>query len=114
MYYFYISIEVIPIINTGNGKFDSDPPEGKVFIGNTTCQTRMGDPSAQIIQIRCDAIEAFTFDRTWLFNGVKLTETGTLLNNRGPGKYTCIISNQCGTFNASTSILGRFSFQKNL
>ena len=88
--------------------FILDPPEGRVFIGNATCQTRGGDPSREIVQIHCLPREAFSATTRWFFNGMQLFNTGDTLNieGTGPGIYTCVSSNGCGTFNASTSILG--------
>ena len=102
------SVDIIPVINTGNGMFILDPPEDRVFIGNATCQTRGGDPSREIVQIRCLPREAFSATTIWFFNGMQLSNTGDTLNIQatGPGIYTCVSSNGCGTFNASTSILG--------
>ena len=104
------TVDIIPVINTGNGMFILDPPEGKVFIGNATCQNRGGDPSREIVQIRCLPSKALAFSATtrWFFNGMQLTNTGDTLNIQatGPGIYNCDLSNGCGSFNASTSILG--------
>ena len=88
--------------------FILDPPEGRVFIGNATCQTRGGDPSREMVQIRCSPREAFSAATRWFFNGMQLSNTGDTLNiqGTGPGIYTCVLSNGCGTFNASTSIIG--------
>ena len=86
--------------------FIKDPDEGKVFIGNATCQNRGGNPSAEIVQIRCDTREASLVKRIWLLNGVQLNSTESTIDVQGPGTYTCIVSNICGHFNASTSILG--------
>ena len=102
------SVDIIPVINTGNGMFILDPPEGRVFIGNATCQTRGGDPTREMVQIRCLPREALSATTTWFFNGMQLSNTGDTLNiqGTGPGIYTCVLSNSCGRFNASTSILG--------
>ena len=105
---FIVFCSIVPVINTGNGMFILDPPEDRVFIGNATCQNREGDPSREMVQICCLSREAFSTTTRWFFNGMQLSNTGDTLNIQatGLGIYTCVLSNGCGTFNASTSIIG--------
>ena len=103
---FLVFIDISPNLDLGGGTFDIDPPEGQVAIGNSTCITRRGDPTATTTRISCIAFEG-VFDTTWSRNGVRLPETSSILINQGPGVYTCIKSNPCGTISASTTILGK-------
>ncbi len=107
-----ISIVLAPNIDKGlvSDLFDTDPPEGKVIVGNSTCSTRGGDPNGVTSRIQClpDEGEGLgVFDTAWFRNGILLPQTSPIITNEGPGVYTCVVSNNCGSVNESTSILGK-------
>ena len=105
---------IAPTIDSGNGLFDLNPSEGRVKVGNSTCETRGGVANAELTKITCFPSEdTFDFTTVWYFNGERLTETTNILTNKGPGVYTCVLSlvDCVGTINATTVILGKVIIQ---